>query len=425
MKQSQNILVFLVTIILLLYSVISVSARSEYSPLPPLKTTAKEPSCTSQGCHPSIKIKMEQSLHHHPGILEGEGDHSCLSCHLEEGLSQRRLSSGGITKIHDPSLRNIHIVQVSDLTPLTKYQFRIQSADSGGKTVVMESDDFVFTTASPSSKAISSTPQTPADPTPPQIMEVIVEDIQWGPLISAKISWKTDKPSTSKIEYGITPSFGSSTPVDFSPVVDHLMTIRALRPGTTYYFRVHSGTPSGYHSTSSTLTFTIPSSKTSFFFQKQFSVFKWLTHLALAQSSSSPLFITKISISRVTEKTAMITWETNRPTDTLLEYQAIQQVQETKQFIHPILRNKETVGLETCYGCHPKEKLGVSHPVRVRLRPEMMKPKDLPLGEKGTILCTTCHDPHGGSQRFLVRKDRKRELCISCHDPEKIQFKKR
>jgi predicted CXXCH cytochrome family protein len=139
----------------------------------------------------------------------------------------------------------------------------------------------------------------------------------------------------------------------------------------------------------------------------------------MAQPISPPLYITNINISEVTDKSAVITWETNRPSDSLVEYEVVQPASTGKAFVHPSLKTKEKTGVESCYGCHPKEKLGLSHPVKVSLRLGMKKPMDLPLGEREDVLCTTCHDPHGGNQKYLVRKDRKRELCISCHDLDK------
>ncbi len=52
-------------------------------------------------------------------------------------------------------------------------------------------------------------------------------------------------------------------------------------------------------------------------------VLEWVIPPAIAQFSSSPLFISNIAISQVTERDVMITWETNRPCDSLLEYQAV------------------------------------------------------------------------------------------------------
>lgn len=92
----------------------------------------------------------------------------------------------------------------------------------------------------------------------------------------AVISWATDKPATSKVEYRTSPLFnwtlrkwmdtnywhpeyisGNITD-DNTPVVLHSVTLTDLLPRTKYYFRVQSQDPSGI-ATSKVLTFTTES----------------------------------------------------------------------------------------------------------------------------------------------------------------------
>lgn len=435
METQRKIFVYLSVFSLLLSFGTLSSAQNAFSPyshqIPLSNNGLKKPSCTSRECHFKQFEKIEYSFRRHPGASKTEEDHSCIFCHAEDNLLRSDTGNDKNARVYDSSLRTLHRVGLSNLTPSTKYQFRIRSTDSQGKTVLMESNDFVFSTASISasekkelsSGVIQPVKQNFQDSIPPQITDISIEDIKWGPLLSAKVTWKTDKPSTSKVEYGTTFSFGFITPADFSLVMDHAINIHGLRPGTTYYYRVESTAPSGCCTASETKSFTTPSSKMSLIFQKKFPIYDWIIPSVIAQSISTPLLITNISISRITDRSGVIIWETNRPSDTLLEYQALSSKEQTNNFLHPPMKKKERSGLEACYGCHPVEKLGKSHPVKVNIRKELRKPSDLPLGEKEVILCTTCHDPHGCNQRFLVRKDRKRELCISCHNPEKIEFR--
>jgi hypothetical protein len=72
---------------------------------------------------------------------------------------------------------------------------------------------------------------------------------------SATITWTTDGPSDSQVDYGTTPSYGSSTALDPGAVTSHSQTIDGLTPGTLYHFHVKSRSPGGQVGTSADLTF--------------------------------------------------------------------------------------------------------------------------------------------------------------------------
>lgn len=51
-----------------------------------------------------------------------------------------------------------------------------------------------------------------------------------------------------------------------------------------------------------------------------------------------------------------------------------------------------------CFGCHPRESLGRSHPVNVRPQDKYRKmkvPSDFRLDDDGRMMCLTCHTAHG------------------------------
>ncbi len=80
---------------------------------------------------------------------------------------------------------------------------------------------------------------------------------------------------------------------------------------------------------------------------------------------------------------------------------------------HPVLNSPLKASLEVCYRCHPDQKSGVTHPVKVPLK-KGMKKTDLPL-EGGLVTCISCHVPHSGNMPYLLRKENT-ALCLSCHD---------
>ena len=79
---------------------------------------------------------------------------------------------------------------------------------------------------------------------------------------SASIQWTTNLPADSRVEYGLTSSFGSSTSLDSSLVTNHDVALTGLQSDTTYYFRVISRDAGGNESVSSTQTFATPASTT-------------------------------------------------------------------------------------------------------------------------------------------------------------------
>jgi chitodextrinase len=74
------------------------------------------------------------------------------------------------------------------------------------------------------------------DSTPPVISGVSSSDLTTS---GVKITWATDEPSTSHVDYGKTAAYGSQTT---SPalVTSHSVTLTGLEAGTTYHFRVKS-----------------------------------------------------------------------------------------------------------------------------------------------------------------------------------------
>ena len=72
---------------------------------------------------------------------------------------------------------------------------------------------------------------------------------------SATVTWTTDVPSTSQVEYGTSPAHGSSTTRDATLVTNHSQTVTGLTSGTLYNFDVVSANASGQSTTSPNFSF--------------------------------------------------------------------------------------------------------------------------------------------------------------------------
>src|SRR5262249_52358862 len=55
-----------------------------------------------------------------------------------------------------------------------------------------------------------------------------------------QVSWTTNSPANSAMDYGTTSSYGSSLPVNSSMVTAHKMSLSGLKAGTLYHYRVRS-----------------------------------------------------------------------------------------------------------------------------------------------------------------------------------------
>jgi len=93
------------------------------------------------------------------------------------------------------------------------------------------------------------------DTAPPTISGVAAANITQS---SGTITWTTDEPSNSVVEYGTTTSYGS-TIFDATLVTNHSITLTGLSAGTTYHYRVKSTNVLGNTATSSDYTFTTSS----------------------------------------------------------------------------------------------------------------------------------------------------------------------
>lgn len=81
-------------------------------------------------------------------------------------------------------------------------------------------------------------------------------------LNSALLTWGTDEPADSRIEYGTTTAYGLTTPLVSSWVTVHSQTLSNLLPGTLYHYRVHSRDAAGNLATSADYVFTTLSDTT-------------------------------------------------------------------------------------------------------------------------------------------------------------------
>jgi hypothetical protein len=93
------------------------------------------------------------------------------------------------------------------------------------------------------------------DTTAPVISDISTRDLAATSIV---IVWTTDEPATSRVDCGLTDSYGRSTSTGSGRAVSHSVTLMGLAAGTTYHYRVHSEDASGNGAFSPDRSFSTP-----------------------------------------------------------------------------------------------------------------------------------------------------------------------
>lgn len=110
---------------------------------------------------------------------------------------------------------------------------------------------------------------------------------------SVTVTWTTDQPSDSRVDYGATISYGSSV-TDAAMTTTHSITLINLTSAATYHFKVKSTNSYGISSSSADNTFTT--------------------------LTAVPPVVSNISVNNITTSSATVTWTTDQPSVILFEY---------------------------------------------------------------------------------------------------------
>lgn len=151
----------------------------------------------------------------------------------------------GLFSSLDPSLKTSHIIAIAGLSSSTIYHFRIISADSSG--FIQPSSNNVFATLG-ASQGFTFNLSLDA-PVVSNIAVSLTEN-------SATITWQTNKPADSQIEYGLDSNYGFFSNLDATPKTSHSITITGLLSSTAYHYRILSADASGFIQPSSDQFFT-------------------------------------------------------------------------------------------------------------------------------------------------------------------------
>ena len=148
--------------------------------------------------------------------------------------------------------------------------------------------------AGTAARSVTGASTAAVDTIPPVISSVTVSSVSSS---GAAITWTTNEPADSQVEYGPTTSYGTSTPLTAGLVTAHAVTLSGLAGGTLYHYRVKSKDAAGNLATSADLTVTT----------------------VLAPDTTPPV-ISSVAASSITSSGATIMWTTDEAADSAVEY---------------------------------------------------------------------------------------------------------
>ncbi len=250
---------------------------------------------------------------------------------VSNGIIQfSQVSSGGTSYTGSGKLATITFKGLSNGTSAVTFDFAPGStSDSnvagGGQDKLSSVGNGSYTVSGGTGVPPPTPTPLPGDVTPPVISTITSSNIKSS---SATIIWTTDEGSTSKIDYGLTSSYGLVSTLNSSMVTLHSQLLSGLASNSTYHFRVRSQDSAGNLSvsgdntfqtslaTSNTTTTTTPPPVTT-----TTSKPPTTTTTGGATTGGSPM--PKISLIRspfVGTSTVTITWVTDGPADSQLQY---------------------------------------------------------------------------------------------------------
>ncbi len=184
-----------------------------------------------------------------------------------------------------------HIVTLSGLTSVYTYYFRVGSTDPSGNGPTVSAEVELNTGV--------STDTTAPDITVAPSVGSITDN-------AATVTWTTDEPGTSVVEYGTTTAYGFTRTITTPRTTSHSVQLTGLQADTTYHFRVSSYDGAGNGPDTSGAD-SNPSVDDTFTTES-------------APDTTPPVITSSPTAGSITNSTAVIQWWTNEPSNSLVQY---------------------------------------------------------------------------------------------------------
>ncbi|VAW37244.1 hypothetical protein MNBD_DELTA02-980 [hydrothermal vent metagenome] len=318
----------------------------------------------------------------------------CSMCHIKGALNAGERDKS--IQVNYPSSDNILFI---DTNPYSEYSAVVTVMDDTGLEAVSDKIEFVA----------RDMKEEPGEDKEPVITGLKVSEVKRGVFLTTVLTWKTDEPALSMVEFGTKDGYEFSVKASGHYVTDHRVSVDRFKVGKKYNLRAVSEDVFGNVAVSEPIKVRINKP----FMDEQ-------------DEGEMPdeIVLGNFNVIKVGGKIAL-RWSSD--IRTMASIHLVEKAEEEsddrvalKDKHAPGLRNEMETGLASCQECHSgDEHMGVSHPLgSVDWDKVAVKFRGLPLGGGSEMMCSTCHESHGSNRGFMLRRS-KEDLCSACHKKRK------
>ena len=244
---------------------------------------------------------------------------------------------------------------------------------------------------------------------PPEISDLRVKEVVKGMLLTATVSWKTDKPADSAVLYGVE-RLDNMTPVDSRLTLEHEVLISGLAGGKTYKAFFVSKDLFGNKAKSKEISFSTasPMSMAAVTVAGDKAT-KDILSVDKELFSAAGQFLLKVTANQpVTAQIGLTPKAAKKAGGPVMSSVGLPAG-------HRPLADLYTITTAVCLTCHPATKGILSHPINVYPKNGMVIPDDYRTLPDGRLSCMSCHEPHASEYEYRISRPSKKALCLGCH----------
>ena len=331
-------------------------------------------------CHEDVYVKAISFRYKHSVVRD-----QCPVCHIyaeeKEEVAMR---------LDFPSARTEWLLNLDRLQDGQAYQAEVVLRDDYGN----ESAAYILDIADPE---LLTDEQQRTSYSAQSISNLKVDEILKRAFAQATISWDTDGPATSEIEFGVKGERVHRFKKNSLYTRHHRVTLNTLKHKSVYGFQAVSSdiygntVKSGAHILDTSLE--LPARPGS------------------SNDERIPPSVKGLQAFRIEEDDGIyLEIRADKPGGLSLVVRAMD---GTDQKHGSGLVPAHYSRIDVCVKCHPHDS---SHPVGVKAEsPKTRTPEGLPTIDDEIITCVTCHAPHGGERIYFSRFDYNKDLCMKCH----------